>query len=137
MIAALRVRDHPKLGVQIEGLTKLPVSSPGEVGAALARGTALRSVAETVMNAESSRSHAVVQLSLDEGERGDRTAVLNLVDLAGSENVGRSRSNEDESRLKETRSINKSLLGLGKCITLLAQGAGAPGGQLVPYRDLA
>ena len=61
--------------------------------------------------------------------------MLNLVDLAGSENVGRSRSNEDESRLKETRSINKSLLGLGKCITLLAQGAGAPGGQLVPYRD--
>ena len=29
----------------------------------------------------------------------------------------------------------RSLLGLGKCITLLAQGAGAPGGQLVPYRD--
>ena len=77
----------------------------------------------------------MVQLTLDEGAKGDRTAVLNLVDLAGSENVGRSRSNEDESRLKETRSINKSLLGLGKCITLLAQGAGAPGGQLVPYRD--
>ena len=135
VIAALRVRDHPKLGVLIEGLTKLTVTSPGEVVAALARGTALRSVAETVMNAESSRSHAVVQLSLDEGARGDRTAVLNLVDLAGSENVGRSRSNEDESRLKETRSINKSLLGLGKCITMLAQGAGASGGPLVPYRD--
>ena len=59
----------------------------------------------------------MVQLTLDEGAKGDRTAVLNLVDLAGSENVGRSRSNEDESRLKETRSINKSLLGLGKCIT--------------------
>ena len=52
VIAALRVRDHPKLGVQIEGLTKLVVTSPGEVAAALARGTALRSVAETVMNAE-------------------------------------------------------------------------------------
>ena len=34
----------------------------------------------------------VVQLSLDEGARGDRTAVLNLVDLAGSENVSATRA---------------------------------------------
>ena len=89
VVHALRVRDHPKQGVYVEGLTKLPVASAAEIATALARGASLRAVAETAMNAESSRSHAVVQLCLDEGASGDRTAVLNLVDLAGSENVGR------------------------------------------------
>ena len=134
VVNALRVREHAKLGVYVEGLTKLPVRTPDDVAAALERGTSLRAVAETAMNAESSRSHAVVQLTFAEGSSGDRTATLNLVDLAGSENVGRSRSHEDHSRLQEAKSINKSLLGLGKCISQLAQGGGGPAG-LVPYRD--
>ena len=58
-------------------------------------------------------------------------STLNLIDLAGSENVNRSRSYEDHSRLQEAKSINKSLLGLGKCISQLAQG----GSSVIPYRD--
>ena len=38
-------------------------------------------VAQTAMNSESSRSHALVQLQLAEMESGDRTAMLNLIDL--------------------------------------------------------
>ena len=53
---AAQVRDHPKLGVQVEGLTRLAVHSPAQIAAALERGAALRAVAETAMNAESSRS---------------------------------------------------------------------------------
>ena len=37
----------------------------------------------------------------------------------------------EASRLKEAKSINRSLLGLGKCISTLAQG----GAGVVPYRD--
>jgi hypothetical protein len=133
VLNALRVRDHPKLGVFVEGLTKLPISSPADVEAALERGASLRAVAETAMNAESSRSHAVVQICCAEGEGGDRHATLNLIDLAGSENVNRSRSYEDHSRLQEAKSINKSLLGLGKCIQQLASDKGNNG--VVPYRD--
>lgn len=135
VLNALRVREHPTLGVYVEGLTKLPVHGPADVEAALERGASLRAVAETAMNAESSRSHAVVQLCCAEESSGDRTATLNLIDLAGSENVGRSRSHEDHSRLQEAKSINKSLLGLGKCIAQLAHGHGAPHAGLVPYRD--
>ena len=133
VLNALRVRDHPELGVYVEGLTKLPISSPADVEAALERGASLRAVAETAMNAESSRSHAVVQICCAEGEGGDRHATLNLIDLAGSENVNRSRSYEDHSRLQEAKSINKSLLGLGKCIQQLASDKGNNG--VVPYRD--
>ena len=50
---------------------------------------------------------------------------------AGSENVGRSQSNEDGARLQEAKNINKSLLGLGKCITHLARSSGG----VIPYRD--
>ena len=63
VVHALRVREHAKLGVYVEGLVKQPVKSLADVEAALERGMALRAVAETAMNAESSRSHAVVQLS--------------------------------------------------------------------------
>ena len=100
VVHALRVREHAKLGVYVEGLVKQPVKSLADVEAALERGMSLRAVAETAMNAESSRSHAVVQLSCAEGESGDRTATLNLIDLAGSENVNRSKSHEDYSRLQ-------------------------------------
>ena len=131
VLNALRVREGGKQGVYVEGLLKVPVTKPEEIELALERGSSVRRVAETAMNAESSRSHAIVQLCLAEAKSGDRTAVLNLIDLAGSENVGRSRSNEDQSRMAEAKSINKSLLGLGKCITQLAQGSS----QLVPYRD--
>ena len=131
VLNALRVREHAKHGVYVEGLNKVAVTSPKDIEQALERGMAQRAVAETAMNAESSRSHAVVQLSLAEEVAGDRTATLNLIDLAGSENVGRSKSHEDHSRLAEARNINKSLLGLGKCISMLAQGTN----NVVPYRD--
>eukprot|EP00900_Chrysochromulina_parva_P013585 jgi/Chrpa1/22227/Chrysochromulina_OHIO_Genome00012814-RA len=130
VLNALRVREG-KTGVYVEGLTKEHVTHPSQIADALRRGTLLRSVAETAMNAESSRSHAVVQLCLAETEGKDRTATLNLIDLAGSENVNRSRSWEDNTRLTEARSINKSLLGLGKCISMLAQAEKGP----VPYRE--
>ena len=127
VLNALRVREDKKKGVYVEGLTMVPVGAPADVAAALERGTAQRAVAETAMNAESSRSHAVVQIHLAEGASGDRTATLNLIDLAGSENVGRSRSYEDHNRLAEAKNINKSLLGLGKCISMLAASAGGAG----------
>ncbi|KAL1519614.1 hypothetical protein AB1Y20_023127 [Prymnesium parvum] len=96
VLNALRVREHSKYGVYVEGLTKLPVNEPADVEAALTRGASL---------------------SFAEGESGDRFSMLNLIDLAGSEN--------------EAKNINKSLLGLGKCITQLAQG----GLSVVPYRE--
>ena len=66
VLNALRVREHAKHGVYVEGLTKQVVKAPADVERALEQGASLRAVAETAMNAESSRSHAVVQLSFAE-----------------------------------------------------------------------
>ena len=69
----LAVRQHPKTGFFVEGLTLTAVSSYSEVGACcaalpshaqverrMAQGTLNRTTASTLMNETSSRSHMVV-----------------------------------------------------------------------------
>uniref|UniRef100_A0A670Z2Q5 Kinesin-like protein n=1 Tax=Pseudonaja textilis TaxID=8673 RepID=A0A670Z2Q5_PSETE len=68
-----------------------------------------RTTFSTHMNAHSSRSHALLTLTL--------TGKLNLVDLAGSERVWKSGAQGE--RLKEAQSINRSLLALGEVIQAL------------------
>ena len=90
-------------------------------------------VAETKMNATSSRSHTVFtvevfinQKSID-GDDFLKIGKLNLVDLAGSENVGK--SGAQNQRLREAGDINKSLLTLGRVINALVDRA-----PHIPYR---
>jgi kinesin family protein C1 len=72
-----------------------------------------RSVGNTSMNAQSSRSHSVFTLHLtaiNVNTSASLHGVLNLVDLAGSERLDRSEATGD--RMKETMAINKSLSAL-------------------------
>lgn len=79
------------------------------------------------VNAESSRSHAVLTVYLDRGK-------VTFVDLAGSERL--KRGGDDESS-RETSLINKSLFALGKVISTLADGPNDAKASTahVPYRD--
>ena len=84
-------------GPTVRGLTEKLVHSWEEIEALLDAGMDSRTTAATAMNDKSSRSHAVVQLSLDmETQLGQvgakkisrpRRSRANLVDLAGSEKV--------------------------------------------------
>jgi len=107
--------------------------STDEVFELLKLGNSRRSQAPTDQNKESSRSHAILQVTVKSKPLGPAinhellTARLNLVDLAGSErcqkNIGK--------RLVEGSNINKSLLQLGNCINALA----SVGPKFVPYRN--
>jgi len=79
--------------------------------------------ARTDMNAESSRSHSIFVISIQQRntETGAaKTGNLYLVDLAGSEKVGK--TGASGQTLEEAKKINKSLSALGMVINALTDG---------------
>ncbi|XP_076061694.1 uncharacterized protein LOC143037419 isoform X2 [Oratosquilla oratoria] len=114
---SLRVREHPRTGPYVEGVTRHAVREAGEAWALLERGRSSRSVAPTATHGESSRSHALLTLALTQ-PRTATHSTLTLVDLAGSERASQER---DRARLAEGSNINKSLVTLGTVISALAE----------------
>ena len=123
--------------VHVPGLTERPANSLGEVFSLLEVGERNRAKACTNLNEHSSRSHALVSVTVTTraasaelgGEPGPtRSARLHLVDLAGSERVARSHATG--VHMKEAQSINRSLSMLGDIIAALQKRA-----SHVPYRN--
>lgn len=122
------------------GLTHWDVPNLESLHQMLSLGRSNRATAATAMNQRSSRSHALVTLTLRTASpsRGPGTAgTLHLVDLAGSERAwkagaaGSSQEDRDcAQRLREARTINRSLLALGGVMAALR--ARRPH---VPFRD--
>lgn len=104
--------------------TSTSVAGLNQLRQVLARAEQARSMAATLMNAQSSRSHSIFILYLTGVHTGTNTrlsGVLYLVDLAGSERIDRSGVGSDAQRLRETVNINKSLSCLADVFTSLAQ----------------
>ncbi|XP_014475079.1 PREDICTED: kinesin-like protein KIF16B [Dinoponera quadriceps] len=148
--SGLRVREHPRLGPYVQGLTHHVVRTLGSLMSYVEEGTKARKTASTLQNPSSSRSHALLTVGLSqEAANGERTlgvcrrqdaaprggSKLHLVDLAGSESAA---TCGGVHRLKEGMNINKSLVALGNVISALAErgstGSG-PGRRYIPYRD--
>ncbi|VDO19608.1 unnamed protein product [Heligmosomoides polygyrus] len=95
-----------------------------------------RRTAETAMNRESSRSHAIFIVDIKTEELintivNKKSATLNLVDLAGSERQTQAQTVGD--RFKEAININLSLSVLGRVIRTLS--APSRRREHVPYRE--
>uniref|UniRef100_A0A672IDH0 Kinesin family member 4 n=1 Tax=Salarias fasciatus TaxID=181472 RepID=A0A672IDH0_SALFA len=129
---AISIREDPKEGIKIVGLTETRVFSAQEMVSCLEVGNCARTVGSTAMNAASSRSHAIFTITLEQ-RRGVDSIVskLHLVDLAGSERQKKTKAEGD--RLKEGISINRGLLALGNVISAL--GDESKKHTFVPYRD--
>lgn len=96
------------------------------------RGSNNRVVAYTNMNAESSRSHSLVMITITQKNvdtGAAKSGKLYLVDLAGSEKVGK--TGASGQTLEEAKKINKSLTALGMVINALTDGKSSH----IPYRD--
>ncbi|KAL7491325.1 hypothetical protein ACHAWT_000857 [Skeletonema menzelii] len=135
----ITIRD--KAGdAEVIGATEVSVSNAQEAMVCLTRGMLRRVTGATAMNAESSRSHAIMSVIIEQVTRssseleGDavtlQTSKFNFVDLAGSER--QKRTNAKGQRMKEGININKGLLVLGNVISALAKGDKA---KFVPFRD--
>ena len=94
-----------------------------EVMKLLQRGNRNRTQEPTAANKESSRSHAVLQIRVEQRDRAEgrisevKTGKLSLIDLAGSERASSTKNRG--LRLIEGANINRSLLALGNCINAL------------------
>eukprot|EP00036_Acanthoecidae_sp_10tr_P011999 CAMPEP_0182916904 /NCGR_PEP_ID=MMETSP0105_2-20130417/1205_1 /TAXON_ID=81532 ORGANISM="Acanthoeca-like sp., Strain 10tr" /NCGR_SAMPLE_ID=MMETSP0105_2 /ASSEMBLY_ACC=CAM_ASM_000205 /LENGTH=938 /DNA_ID=CAMNT_0025053873 /DNA_START=81 /DNA_END=2897 /DNA_ORIENTATION=- len=136
---ALPLREHPASGIYIDGLKEAKVASPIEVTKLLSAGRRRLVVAETKMNRQSSRSHALATIKVrklltrDDPDAEEQDLLvcgrLTLCDLAGSERVKKSAS--AGQRLSEAQKINLSLLELGNVVSALAD----PNHTHVPFRN--
>ena len=84
-------------GIFIQGLKEIPIGSVDEGLEHLDRGDQIRKVAETKLNAQSSRSHTVFRVKIVtkqtiDGIEKEKHSMLNLVDLAGSEAVSKTKA---------------------------------------------
>ena len=82
--------DKGKKGIYIADLTEKYIAEDAEVYDLMKLGNSNRSVAHTLMNAESSRSHSIFILTVTQNNTEDlscKTGRLYLVDLAGSEKI--------------------------------------------------
>lgn len=155
----LDLREDPIKGPIVAGISEIEACNAMEVMKLLRKGNKHRSQEATAANAVSSRSHAVLQVLVEQrektsvphvnsettdeesasGSRGDESITtvvkfgkLSLVDLAGSERAAVTQNRGQ--RLLEGANINRSLLALGNCINALGE-KGASAASFVPYRD--
>ena len=136
----LDLREDPIKGIMVSGITEVNVNNSYDMLKILKRGNRNRTIEATGANETSSRSHAILQVSIEYKEKNSgidyeiKYSKLSLVDLAGSERA--STTQNRGIRLIEGANINRSLLTLGNCINALcdaaAKGIKKP---YVPYRD--
>lgn len=143
----LSLREDEKNRITVAGLAQKVPRSADEVLEYVLLGNSRRTCSPTHANAESSRSHAVLQVNISRRPKGGdqvdveagtlttsvSSATLSIIDLAGSERA--SATQNMGNRMKEGANINKSLLALGNCINALCMPPSRNGVQHIPYRD--
>ncbi|XP_008190588.1 osmotic avoidance abnormal protein 3 isoform X2 [Tribolium castaneum] len=132
--SALNLKESPTEGVTVPGLTSHPVHNAAECEHFLNLGSKNRIIGATLMNQNSSRSHSIFTISIEQitnvnNNESFKKGKLNLVDLAGSERQAKTGATGD--RLKEATKINLSLSALGNVISALVDGKA----KHIPYRD--
>ncbi|KAL2348113.1 hypothetical protein Fmac_002113 [Flemingia macrophylla] len=148
----ITIVEDPKTGdVSLPGASLVDIRNQQSFVELLRLGEAHRFAANTKLNTESSRSHAILMVHVRRSIKGRDAALssengnhqhmvksikppvvrkgkLVVVDLAGSERIDKSGS--EGHTLEEAKSINLSLSALGKCINALAENSAH-----VPFRD--
>ena len=140
----LKIRESPDQGIYVEGLCELIVKDAMSISRLIDQGNTVRRVAATNMNEQSSRSHSVFTIKVEQKTNTELEggvtreqivkAKLNLVDLAGSERANK--TGATGSTLKEGANINMSLMALGNVINALSESTASKGQKRhIPYRD--
>ncbi|VAI37231.1 unnamed protein product [Triticum turgidum subsp. durum] len=133
----LELREDPEHGIIVAGLRRIKVHSADKILELLNIGNSRRKTESTEANATSSRSHAVLEITVRRKQKGKYGSQvlrgkLALVDLAGSERA--TETNNFGQKLRDGANINRSLLALANCINALGK-QNKKGLAYVPYRN--
>ncbi|KAI3462631.1 hypothetical protein Pfo_019294 [Paulownia fortunei] len=133
----LELREDPEQGIIVAGLRSIKVNSADRILELLNLGNSRRKTESTEVNETSSRSHAVLEISVIRKQQKEYPkqvirGKLALVDLAGSERA--SETNSGGQKLRDGANINRSLLALANCINALGKQQ-KKGLAYVPYRN--
>ena len=131
----LNIREENNT-IRVVNLAEITIKSAIETVRLLEKGSSLRMVGGTAMNDQSSRSHAIFTITLEQSRGGENDLIkskFHLVDLAGSER--QSKTKAEGIRLKEGININLGLLALGNVISVLGEDNPTNKSKHVPYRE--
>ncbi|KAL3340424.1 hypothetical protein AABB24_028854 [Solanum stoloniferum] len=143
----IQIRESSNGVITLAGSTERSVRTLKEMADCLEQGSLSRATGSTNMNNQSSRSHAIFTITMEQMRKTGSNdgnsnecmteeylcAKLHLVDLAGSERAKRTGS--DGLRFKEGVHINRGLLALGNVISALGDEKKRKEGVHVPFRD--
>ncbi|KAM7536020.1 hypothetical protein Aperf_G00000093015 [Anoplocephala perfoliata] len=131
----VKIQERVGGGIYLSGATSIRINSVHDALNIIRAGGESRSTGSTKMNAQSSRSHAILTLHISQRKQIEGESRVDLisskfhfVDLAGSERLGR--TGAEGERAKEGIKINYGLLALGNVINALSENQ-----KHVPYRD--
>lgn len=132
----LTIREDSNQRISVRNLSNHKLSGVDEIMELIIKGNYNRTVNSTAANLTSSRSHAVLQINIDQKDKSSNLkeqhycATLSIIDLAGSERA--SATKNIGKLLNEGANINRSLLALGNCINALCDPKKR---NHIPYRD--
>jgi kinesin family protein 2/24 len=112
------IRVDAKENVNIVGLTEKIIANTESLMALIHYGLSVRITGSTGMNDDSSRSHAILQITLRNKQNGKVHGRMSFIDLAGSERGADVTDTNKQTRF-DGAEINKSLLALKECIRAL------------------
>jgi hypothetical protein len=128
----IAIRERSDGTIVLAGVREVEVSTLEQMQQLLEEGSLSRTVAGTLMNSLSSRSHSIFTIAVEQRRAAETIAAkFHLVDLAGSERA--KRTGNAGLRLKESVNINAGLLALGNVISALGDDRRRTGH--VPYRE--
>eukprot|EP00978_Attheya_sp_CCMP212_P044848 scaffold324807_cov94-Attheya_sp.AAC.1 len=130
-ISASDMGDSSVAGVKIQGASEACCFDESDVIALLMRGNAHRTVSSSNLNTESSRSHAIFSMKIEQNNlesRNRKASVLHMVDLAGSELASKNQKKGNTmvevpggALQGEGMMINKSLFALTLAVKQVAE----------------
>lgn len=116
----LHCRADAREKIRIQGMEETRVRNVEELMQVIDFGLSVRTTGVTGANLDSSRSHAVLQISLRLENTTKTFSKMSFIDLAGSER-GADTIEQDKKTRIDGAEINKSLLALKECIRAIDQ----------------